>query len=39
MEINGHPKVQCLANVADESERPSQAVTVFAWLKKYLVLC
>ena len=28
--INGYMKVQCLVNTADESELPSQAVTVFA---------
>ena len=31
---NGHPKVQCLMNMVDESELPSQAVTVFAWSSK-----
>ena len=29
-EINVNPNVQCLMNMADESELPSQAVTVFA---------
>ena len=29
--INGILKVQYLVNMADESELPSQAVTVFAW--------
>ena len=33
-EINGHLKVQCLVNMVDESELPSQAVTVFAWSSK-----
>ena len=38
-EINGNPKVQCLVNLVDESELPSQAVTVFAWSsKKHAVL-
>ena len=37
--INGNPKVQCLVNTADQSERLSQAVTVFAWSsKKHVVL-
>ena len=30
-EINGHPKVQYLVNMTDESELPSQATTVFTW--------
>ena len=30
-EINGHPKIQCMVNIANESELPSQAVTDFAW--------
>ena len=31
--------MQCLVNTADESELPSQTVTVFAWSsKKYVVL-
>ena len=39
-EINGNPKVPCLVNMVDESELPSQAVTVFAWSsKKHVVLC
>ena len=29
--INGNPKLQCLVNMVDESELPSQAVTVIAW--------
>ena len=33
-EINGNPKVQCLVNTVDESELPSQALTVFAWSPK-----
>ena len=38
--INGHWKVQCLVNMMDESELPSQIVTVFAWSsKKHAVLC
>ena len=38
-EINRNPKMQCLVNRADESELPSQAATVFAWLsKKHAVL-
>ena len=36
---NGNPKVQCLVNTVDESECPSQDVTVFAWSsKKHAVL-
>ena len=34
IKINGHPRVQCLVNMADESELPGQAVTVFAWSSK-----
>ena len=38
-EINRNPKMQCLVNRADESELPSQAVTVFAGSsKKHAVL-
>ena len=38
--INEHQKVQRLVNTADESELPSQAVTIFAWSsKKHAVLC
>ena len=29
--VNGNLMVQCLVNMANESELPSQAVTVFAW--------
>ena len=32
--INGHPKVQNLVNMADESELLGQAVTIFAWSSK-----
>ena len=32
--INGHPKVQCLVNMADELELCSQATTDFAWSSK-----
>ena len=36
---NWKSKVQCLVNTVDESELPSQAVTVFAWSsKKHAVL-
>ena len=39
LKLNGYLKVQCLVNTADESELPSQAVTVFAWSsKKHVVL-
>ena len=31
---NGNLKVQCLVNIVDESELPSQDVTVFAWSSK-----
>ena len=38
--ISGNLKVQCPVNTADESELPSQGVTVFAWSsKKHKVLC
>ena len=38
-EIKGTPKVQRLVNTVDESELPSQAVTVFAWSsKKHAIL-
>ena len=38
-EINGHLKVQCLVNMADESELLSKAVTIFVWSsKKHMVL-
>ena len=30
-EIHGNPKVHSLVNTVNESELPSQAVTVFAW--------
>ena len=34
MEINGNSKVQCLVDVINESELPSQVVTVFAWCSR-----
>ena len=38
--INGNLKVQCLVNMAGESELPNQAVTVFALSsRKHAVLC
>ena len=38
-EYSSNPNVQGLVSMADESELPSQAVTVFAWsLKKHAVL-
>ena len=38
--ISGIPKVLCLVTMADESELPSPAVTVFAWSsEKHVVLC
>ena len=32
--VNGHSKVQCMVNTADESELTNQVVTVFAWSSK-----
>ena len=38
--INGNPKMQCLVNMVDDLELPSQAVTAFAWSsKKHSALC
>ena len=34
MEINGNSKVQCLVNVINESQPPSQVVTVFVWCSR-----
>ena len=36
--MKGHPKQQCLVNMADESELPSQDITVFALVIKHAIL-
>ena len=39
IKISGHPKLQCLVNTVNESELPSQVVTVCTWSsKKHAVL-
>ena len=39
IKLDGHLKVQCLVNMADESELLSKAVTIFVWSsKKHMVL-